>query len=436
MPTPFKAQNGLRPLLLPFLASLCALACALALTPAPALAVVTHPLEASFGPDGTEASVFGQAAAVGVDQGTGESYVEDAAAGAVYKFDSQHHPVAFTGVNVNIEGSKLKGFEFRPTESELAVSPASHDWYGVNNGTNTIRAFQSDGTPAEFTEGPGKGTNEISGIGEVCGVAVDSAGDIYAGVFTHGVYVFSPAGELLASFEAEHACKLAVDSGGRVYVNAFNGPVTRFTPSEFPVSASTEYTAAAAPVDPNESHGVAVSPATNDVYVDEHTEVVEYNQAGEHVLTFPVGGEPGALEFPQGIAVSVFGGAEKIYVPDLEGKHQVEVFKSVVLPGVETQPASEVSETALTLHGSVSSEGVPVSECFFEYGTSASYGQKVQCAQTPAEINAAGEPAPVSAKLSGLPPAKAWHFRLVVLNTVGGEGRGVHVTVNRPAVAS
>jgi hypothetical protein len=43
--------------------------------------------EGSFGPDGSTASHFLQPAAVGVDELTGDVYVQDAVGGTVEKFD-------------------------------------------------------------------------------------------------------------------------------------------------------------------------------------------------------------------------------------------------------------------------------------------------------------------------------------------------------------
>ena len=130
--------------------------------------------------------------------------------------------------------------------SQLAVNSTSHNFYVVNIGTNTIRAYHSDGKPAELEHGPDKGTNELGGFGsEPCGVAVDGNGDVYVGVFGNGVHVYAPSGEPLTTIPlGGGACNVAVDSKGAVYVDYFpssgNG-VAKFTPSEFPVTTSTTY---------------------------------------------------------------------------------------------------------------------------------------------------------------------------------------------------
>ena len=52
-------------------------------------------------------------------------------------------------------------------------------------------------------------------------------------------------------------------------------------------------------------------------------------------------------------------------------------------PTVVTGAASEVKQTGAMLSGTVDPNGVEVSECQFEYGTSTSYGSSVSCASLP-----------------------------------------------------
>jgi len=120
-------------------------------------------LQESFGPDGTSNTHFDQAGAIGVDQVTGDIYVADLLDGTVQKFDSGHVPEAFTGIASNIEGNKLDGFGFSTSEplSQIAVDQASHEFYVVDHGSQSLRAFQSDGEPVVFSAGVGAGTNEL-----------------------------------------------------------------------------------------------------------------------------------------------------------------------------------------------------------------------------------------------------------------------------------
>ena len=403
---------------------------------------MTHVLETSFGPGGTAASTFEQPAAAGVDQATGEVYIADYAAGTVQKFNSAHEPSLFTGIASNISGSKLTGFSFRTTEpeSEIAVNSSNHDFYVVNNPTQSVRAYQSDGEPADFSAGLDAGTNEIGGFNEVCGVAVDADGDIYASDFFEGVRVYAPTGELLLAIPATEGstfCNVAVDSHGTVYMNHFEGAVEKFTPSTFPVTASTTYTAGG-PVDENVAWGVAVDPATNDLYVDEHNQIAEYDEAGTRVLSFAAKG-PGALTASEGLAVNA--GTGQVYVSDGEGKHQVEVFgPTVQAPEVVTGAAEEVKPRGARLSGIVNPGGIELKECTFEYGETESYGQTIPCieglGEGPGEIGKGTSEVPVEANVTTLQPGTTYHYRLRATTEGPGFGEDAHFATQPPPAIS
>ena len=399
---------------------------ALVLAAAPASATKARLLEASFGPDGTAATAFERPVAVGVDQSTGQIYVEDGQANTVQRFNSAHEPEPFTGIAPNIKAGKLTGFSLVQGQAlnQIAVNSTSHDLYVSDIGHNSVKAYQSDGEPANFTAGPGVGTNEIGGS-EPCGVAVDPSGAIYVS-FANGIHVYAATGELLTTFSLGVPCNLAVDSHGTVYAAQFRGGVEELTPSEFPVTPATTYTSAGV-VDANVAWGVAVDPATNDLFVDEHTRLVEYNEgASEELLAFAASG-PGALTASEGLAVNSVSG--RVYVSDTAGERQVAVFgPTVVLPEVKTGEASEIHPSSATLNGTVNPEGVEVTDCHFDYGTSTSYGQTAACEQTVG--SGSGEVA-VTAKLNVLTPGTTYHFRLEATNA-SATNLGADATFSTP----
>jgi hypothetical protein len=371
-------------------------------------------VEARFGPDGTAGTSFEQPAALGVDQATGDVFAADYAAGSIEKFNSAHEPEAFTGVNPSIVAGRLTGFSFFTTEpeSEIAVNSSSHDFYVVNNGDRSVKAFHSDGEPAEFAAGPGAGSNSI-GFSEPCGVAVDSNGDIYVSDFFVGLTVYAPSGALIvASNELSFSCSLAVDSHGTVYAGRFEGAVTKFAPSDFPVTASTTYSSAG-PVDENASWGIGVDPANDHLFVDEHTGVAEYDETGSRLAEF------GELVASEGVAVN--GALDRVYVSDAQGERQVQVFGSLVtLPEVVTGEASEVAPSAATLNGEVNPEGIALTECFFEYGETEAYGHIAACEEpNAAEIPVDSSFHAVHARAIGLRVGTTYHFRLRASNGSG-----------------
>jgi NHL repeat len=433
------------------LATLALVLAALAFSSAPAFAGETHLFEESFGPDGTTATAFEQPEALGVDQSTGEIYVADNNANTVQKFNLAHEPEAFTGIAPNIVGGKLTGFGFGGV-GELAVNSASHDFYVANNASQSVRAYQSDGEPADFTAGPGVGTNEL-GFSELCGVAVGTNGDIFASDYFTGVHVYAPSGEPLASFSpGEGTCGVAVDANGIVYLSRLTGATEKFTPSEFTVTASTTY-AAAGVVDKNASYGVAVDLTTNDLYVDEHNRVAEYDEVGKLLGTFGAA-EPGAVTASQGLAVDGVSGHAHVYVSDTNNtevsKRHVEVFgPPVVVPDVTTGAATEIRPTSATLNGTVNPDGVEVTGCRFDYVPQAQFeasgyenvtaAEKAPCEHPDAkEIPVDSIVHAVSAKVTGLTNGTTYHVRLQAENAVSGRGFGADATLStqpKPAIS-
>jgi DNA-binding beta-propeller fold protein YncE len=157
---------------------------------------------------------------------------------------------------------------------------------------------------------------------DACGLARDSAGDIYIADYYHRlIYVYGPGQEYLTQFadpDPDGPCNLAVDAAGDVYVNNWHRNVVEFTPSHYPPSESTTYQEGTT-IDSVSSTGLAIDPADDRFYVDDRTYVAVYEPSGEPVLS---GGEPlriglDPLASYYGVAISDFGPtAGKVYVPN------------------------------------------------------------------------------------------------------------------------
>jgi WD40-like Beta Propeller Repeat len=396
------------------------------LVAAPASAAQTHLFAGSFGPDGTSASHFSfRPNSLGVDQTTGGILVGEVFTDrAIEKFNAFHEPEPFTGLSPNVVGGKLTGFGFPPFPDQIAVSPVTRTIYFANP-EGSLSAVQPNGEPLNFTSGAGAGTNEIPGA-NVCGVAVDSSGDIYMTEWSANVRVFAPSGEPLATIPAGEACELAVDAAGAVYVAGFPnpefgepaGPVQKFVPSTFPVTSSTTYEAAGT-IDPTPSFAVAIDPSTNHLYVDEGNQIAEFDNAGTRLGAFGstgAGAIPPATSWTAGLAVNGTTGEVYIAQGDFEG--QVEVFgPAITVPDVTTGEATELDPSgSVTLNGTVNPDGIEVRECVFEYGTTPEYGLEASCDQV---VGAGNEPVEVSTRLSGLTPGATYHFRLKAANAEG-----------------
>jgi hypothetical protein len=367
-----------------------------------------------FGPDGTSATVFGVPGAIGVDQATGGLYVADVervggAGNSVEKFSAAHAPEAFTGSAPNIVQGRLTGLALQGV-SELAIDSASHNFYVASNGSQSVKAFQADGEPMIFTAGPGAGTNEIHGFGELIGVAVDSNGEIYASDYLSGVHVYGPSGEALATFSDFGNGYVAVDSHGTVYVNNFESTVEKFVPTFYPVTPSTIY-ASAGVVDGNVATSVTVDPSNDHLFVDERTRIVEYDEAGGLVGTF---GGSGVLTDSEGVAVNATTG--KVYASDKAGNHQVEIFgASTEVPDVTTSAASSL-RTSARLNGTVNPDGEGKATCQFLWGETEALGHTAPCSADVPEGNA---PVAVSADIGGLVVNTNYFYRLQATNKNG-----------------
>jgi hypothetical protein len=97
-----------------------------------------------------------------------------------------------------------------------------------------------------------------------------------------------------------------------------------------------------------------------------------------------------------------------------------------IAPTVATAAASSVTRSAAALYGSVDPHAAPISRCYFEYGTSASYGRNIECgfvSEMSTFPEAASGPVAVFARIYGLSAATTYHVRLVALGE-GGTGWG------------
>ncbi len=83
-------------------------------------------------------------------------------------------------------------------------------------------------------------------------------------------------------------------------------------------------------------------------------------------------------------------------------------------PALTTGAASELTQTAADLAGTVNPEGTALTECAFQYGTTTAYGSAVACASLPS--GSGTSPLPVSAALTGLAANTTYHYRVVAGN--------------------
>jgi hypothetical protein len=383
-----------------------------ALTASSAFAIETHPYTGvSFGALGTEpGSTFDRILGIAVDPANGNVYVYNSN-GRIYKFDSAGNPVDFSGLGKNvIEGIGGAG----PGEAEIAVAPP-----GSPSGTAgdiyvasypTVQVYSPAGTLL------GELTSE-----EACGVAVNPAGHVFVGHYPNTVREYVPSSNPVTSEDESGAssaqlseiCNVAADDLGNVYAAAYTGGIAKL---EGLGAASASQLDLEGPT-------LGVDPATNDVYVDHGESIAHYDSTGALLNVFGTG-----RLFESG-AVAVNGASGNAYVSTGEPvsgapePRRVEIFGPLgIVPDVKAEAASSVGPKQATLNGTVNPDGVAITDCKFEYGTADVFGHVVYDKTASCEgamIPTDSSDHPVSAPIAGLSTETTYHFRLVATNANG-----------------
>ncbi len=398
-------------------AVLCAVTGVCAFSSAAAQAELVHPFVSSFGS-------FAGVRGVAVNQSSGDVYVLDGGAGSVSKFDATGHALNFssTGTNV-VEGVGGAGHG----ENEIAVDsssgPDQGDIYIANN--SIVGIYSAAGVKlGELTGGGPEGA-------EACGVAVDPAGEVYVGFYGSTVNRYTPVSNPVSNADKagsmgglNNICNVAADGAGDVYAATYSGGVSKYEALQFGSPAAT-----GTAID-GRGRTLAVDPATDDVYINEASGIAEYDSSGNLI------GVSGAGSLSESDGVAIKGGGS-LYAADGSGHVDIFAATAVVQPDVTTQPASAITQSMATLHGTVNPDGVPVSTCRFEYRTEAetSYGHTAACSPAP---GSGAAPVAVSAELSGLTANTVYRVRLAATNANGtshGED-STFTTLGPPTVAS
>lgn len=279
--------------------------------------------------------------AMTVDQANGDLYVIERGAGRLARFDSTGAPDNFTA-GPNAGTNKITGLSLGfAGRAEVAVddasgSPFQHDFY-VKKEFGTIGLYAQTG--AEL--------GSLTGFGDACGVAVDpSSGVVYVGDrFSGAVWRFEPTSATTPVTNANYVktgivtqgmepCNVAADSLGNVYASAqTTGPAKRFSASEFeavpPSVSGTEVDAL--------SRAMSVDPETNDLYINEGSQIRRFDSSGNLIQTF---GSPESLGAnSRGVAVNAENG--HVYAP---------VGPSIVEFGIEPVPYEPIDNPAVA-HG-------------------------------------------------------------------------------------
>ncbi|HEY1690305.1 MAG TPA: hypothetical protein VGF95_15730 [Solirubrobacteraceae bacterium] len=402
-----------------------AILAALALCSATASAKLSRKYLFSFG--------SGSVASITIDQATEDVFVYSPSDEAIFKFNLHGVPVDFTKTGTN----EISGVPWgSASESEIAVDESSGlakgDIYLAYGASNVLIYNEAGEGVGAITEEAGKPW------GEACGVAVGSTGEVYVGLYPSDVNKYTPTSAVVSDSnyagsyaEVESVCNVAIDPAGNLYVDKWSsGPITSYGASQLGAAS------AKGSVVDEAGTTLTVDPATEGLFVNERDQVSRFGANGkpykEPLEVFTGSGE----HTVSGLGIAVDAASEDVYVGDGEGG--VEAFGlPVIFPEVRTTRASNLAAKTATVAGEVAPEGLPIEECYFEYGENTSYGQTVQCAESEAEIGTGNAYVKVHADLTGLTAGVEYHYRLVVANENGSlAGTDASFEFVRPVIAS
>lgn len=391
---------------------------------------LTHLELGSFGKDGTSEAPFTHVNQLTFDQATRKLYgldtgslgIDEGSPG-VFGFDASSPPSYPTLGGFTPLATALVGERPGLAVDSTALG-STGNLYLASQSTDLLYGFDSTGTAlggsfpidSATTPGPPDGSPK-----DLCGTAVDSAGSVWvANASTKRILKYSSAGAPLPGAIDTSAqgspCRLAFDSSDDLYV-AIGISVWKFT-------AASSYTTAI-PIDGDSLvQGIAVDPSTDHLYVAHPDRVDEWDSAGNFVTEFATN-----LSSIRGIAVDATN--HYVYLAN-QGTKEIHVFgPGVFLPETSTAPASSVTNTTATLNGTVGAQGLPLTDCRFEYVAETAFnltgfsdlgsGGTVPCNPPFASIPVDFELYPVSANVSGLSSNTTYRFRLVAANATAAD---------------
>jgi hypothetical protein len=263
-------------------------------------------------------TTLSNAAGVAVDQSNGDIYVNQSGINKITRFKQNGTPDNFTagpGAGTNEISDNIPS-----TESEIAVdnssSPLSGDFYVAPN-SSQVHVYAPSGEQV----------GSITGLSEACGVAVDqSNGAVYVGDYSAGaIWKFMPKGTASAPIENSDyektgvhttgitPCNVAVDTAGHAYALRWStGPVKEFDTSLFTEAALGNSGTVVA----TEGEAISTDPVTNRLFVTTASGIAEYLPSGELFQKFGSGNSGSS----RGIAIN--GTTHHVYSPN--ANHMVE----------------------------------------------------------------------------------------------------------------
>jgi len=408
---------------------------ALGIAATPALAAEQWGAVGAFGSGGSGAGQFKQPSGVAVNNATtgpnaGDVYVVDKGNNRVEWFDSAgKYEGQFNG-----SATPAKAFsnpEGIAVDNSDPSSPSFGDVYVTDTGNDVIDKFEANGKYlGQITKGSG-GT-AFSGL---LGVAVDPYGVVwvYEGIAANeGGEIVSYTDALVNVLASEHKSQqaayfaepgFAVDSNDNAYV------VYRGSRIVAKLNSAGEGTAGEVFGGVEGVSGVAVDPASNDVYIDDGTSVAAFSPAESPIENF---GE-GLLGGAGSLAVNPTAGTSGYAYVAEPGANEVLFFQHSVTPlAAPATPVTEkvelVTATSATLDGKLNPGGAQggVGYYFSYHAGAGSSCTEPGSVSTPFDnggTNLIGDsPISVETTVTGLEPNVEYVFCLVAYKSKAATG--------------
>jgi hypothetical protein len=426
-------------LLIIFLATL---GFALMLGAGSASAVVIRSQVEVFGADGTNGSSFaaGSLRDLAFNQGTQGLYAVEQGAPGIFGFDVSvpptHQPLAGFSPLATVATGGDPGIAVDNT-----ALPSAGNVYFVSESTGLVYGFDKTGAPlgGNFPIDPAATPGAPQGSPkDICGAGVDSAGNLWVANFsTQNLLKYSSAGIYQASISTAgqgfRPCSVAFDSNDDMYATEGGGP----SGPTYKYSAASGYTAATL-VTSSSGRGNAVDRTTHHLFTINNANTIgEYDSAGNPLSIISEKDSTGAVIIPtaSGIAGAEFKGvavdsaSDRLYVAD-ESLRKIRVFgPALTYPDLTLGTASGIENTAATVGGAISPQGLALSDCRFEYVSEVAFGDtgfsdlssggSAPCTPSAASVPADSATHSVSAALGGLTTNSGYRFRLVGANASG-----------------
>jgi hypothetical protein len=337
------------------------------------------------------------------DPATGTLYVAHGGSthGYVQKYSLTGVPQDFSGLGSPTAFLSLAGTDNIGGNAEIAVDKSGSTANGqiYVEGNNRETALNPDGTEnLNFTD--------LGFLEELCGVTVNSSGEVIYASRTYETYFDSEGKQLKMDFmgraglepgtklkwgERDHLCALQSDSQGNLY--GYRSNSGNYRPIKIQPDLREAYELSQQMGQPN---ALAIDSSDDNPFVIENNGseywFTQYDTDGAVLGTKFGLADPGhsylGLQEAKGIAVDPV--THDVYVANKReyagGVRHIEKFIPVAVgtvPDVRSiQPAypSAHGET-MTLRGVINPDGVETTDCHFEYGTTQALGTTVPCDQ-------------------------------------------------------